>query len=88
MRAADLAKRIPKDVRDLLLDTNAIYRAACIPNDEYMKMLFAVWTTYIDSQTYLDKETCVYCLQEIRQNFIYLQDALTASRRADELLNL
>ena len=77
---------IPASFRDKILETNSIYKAVAIPQDPHMKILFTVWTTYVNPGGGLEPE-CTKCLGEILGYYKTLQEYMIEMRRQDQLLN-
>ena len=80
------AALIPREYRQKLLNENIIYKAAALPQDPHMRVLFVVWSNYIDDNP--GKMDCVFCLQNILSNFKEMQDILIQLEKDAALLDL
>lgn len=86
MNLIHIAKMIPAQFRDQILETNAIYKAIAVPTDPHMFILFTVWTTFVNPGGGQDM-SCTKCLGEILNHFRILQPKLVEQRKEDQLLS-
>jgi hypothetical protein len=83
----DIAVRILPTYRRKLLEGNLIYKAVPAPNDEHMRVLYTVWTTFVDTSGMLEPD-CAYCMADILNNFKQLQPVLVELEQEAALLEL
>lgn len=81
----ELAKLIPTRHRTLILHDNVIYKAIPKGNDIQMKILFTLWTNYVDPGGDHDIE-CGFCLNEMLNNFKTLLPHLVDLAKEEKLL--
>lgn len=85
MTLHELARLIPKEYRDSILDENVIYKAIPSSNDRHMLILFTVWSNYCDPSGENDLD-CPACVNNIYKSFKQLQPILLDIRKQENIL--
>lgn len=81
-----LARSIPKEYRDQILDENMIYKAIPASTDRHMRILFTIWTQYVDPNGENDLG-CPYCVTNVLNNFKQLEQILIDIRKQEQILD-
>jgi len=76
---------IPKEYRDKLLEENVIYKAIASSSDRHMKILFTIWTTFVDPNGG-DDLGCPYCIKNILDSFKVLEPYLIEAAKNEKIL--
>jgi len=85
MNIHQLAQRIPKKLRDEILQENYIANAVSIVDNVYMQYLWTVWYEYVDVDNTQDY-TCGYCRATVIDNFTALLPAIIELHKKEKLL--
>lgn len=82
MNYTDIARLIPKEYRDEILETNMIANAVGIPSDTNMHYLHTIWKNYVDSGI----GSCGVCYQEVLRQFREIQENMIELKKQESML--
>ncbi|MFA6060051.1 MAG: hypothetical protein WC756_17745 [Taibaiella sp.] len=86
MTLHQLAIAIPKEYRDQIIDENMIYKAIGASTDRHMRILFTIWSQYVDPHGDNDMG-CPACINNILNNFKQLEPILIDIRKQEQILD-
>ncbi|KAA5532660.1 hypothetical protein F0919_17925 [Taibaiella lutea] len=85
MTLNEMAMAIPKEYRNQILEENMIYKSIASASDRHMRILFTLWTQYVDPHGENDLD-CPMCVTNIFNNFKQLEPALIEIRKQEKIL--
>lgn len=83
-----LAKLIPDKYRTQILEGNVIYKAIPDASDVQMKMLFIIWSNYIEPTNKDLDEHCNSCLNSMLTKYKTLIPSFIQLEKENKLLDL